>query len=67
MDSTNLSYAPFNNSLDDITEYIATLRKNIGNCFAIISTPGYGKGFELEGGGSYYIERLLPPLGESLR
>jgi len=30
----------------------------IGNSFAIISTPGLGKGYEFDGSGSYIIENI---------
>ncbi len=39
-----------------ISNYITKLSINIGNTFAIISTPGVKKGFDFQGSGQYIID-----------
>lgn len=39
-----------------VNEYIRNIEQSISTSFAIISTPGLGKGYEFDGSGRYIIE-----------
>ena len=47
-----------NISQEMVYNYLKEIEMEIGNSFAIISTPGLGKGYEFDGSGSYIIENI---------